>query len=218
MTAQQGLPVVVGLVAKHHVVARDVEDAERAHVHEAAATAGERGVHQALRGFHVGAEELVPASGGRDAGTHVEDHVAGRGGLEHRPHVAQVAADHGNAVAGKVVGSVKIGNGPDGAGYDPGMGLAFSPNGQDGTLDVIGKDGEFLGQKYDETDIHIVCPWHGYEYDLKTGQCIGDKRLKLRAYKVVKRGDDGEASDGRLIEVITLREGGETSSPGREFE
>ncbi|HXH60506.1 MAG TPA: hypothetical protein VNI20_04040 [Fimbriimonadaceae bacterium] len=42
--------------------------------------------------------------------------------------------------AGKVVASVPIGNGPDGAAFDPGLGIAFSPNGRDGTLDVIGKD------------------------------------------------------------------------------
>ena len=47
----------------------------------------------------------------------------------------------------------------------------------------------YQGQTYgDET--HFVCPWHGYEYDLKTGECIGDRKLKLRKYEVVKRGDD----------------------------
>jgi DNA-binding beta-propeller fold protein YncE len=42
--------------------------------------------------------------------------------------------------SGKVVSTPKIGNGPDGAAFDPGTGLAFSPNGQDGTLTVIGPD------------------------------------------------------------------------------
>ena len=40
------------------------------------------------------------------------------------------------------------------------------------------------------TEVHFACPWHGYEYDLKTGECVGDRRLKLRKYNVVKRGDD----------------------------
>jgi nitrite reductase/ring-hydroxylating ferredoxin subunit len=56
-------------------------------------------------------------------------------------------------------------------------------------VDVIDKDGLYQGQTYgDET--HFVCPWHGYEYDLKTGECIGDRKLKLRKYDIVKRGED----------------------------
>jgi nitrite reductase/ring-hydroxylating ferredoxin subunit len=56
-------------------------------------------------------------------------------------------------------------------------------------VDVIDKDRLYQGQTYgDET--HFVCPWHGYEYDLKTGECIGDRKLKLRKYEVVKRGDE----------------------------
>jgi len=54
-------------------------------------------------------------------------------------------------------------------------------------VDVIGTDGEFLGQQYDETDIHIVCPWHGYEFHLETGVHAGDEKLKLRKYNVVER-------------------------------
>jgi nitrite reductase/ring-hydroxylating ferredoxin subunit len=56
-------------------------------------------------------------------------------------------------------------------------------------VDVIDKDRLYQGQTYgDET--HFVCPWHGYEYDLKTGECVGDRKLKLRKYEVVKRGDE----------------------------
>ncbi len=39
--------------------------------------------------------------------------------------------------AGKVVATVPIGAGADGAGFDPGTGLAFSSNGGDGTLTVV---------------------------------------------------------------------------------
>ena len=37
----------------------------------------------------------------------------------------------------KEVGTVPIGEGPDAAGFDPGLGLAFSSNGEDGTLSVV---------------------------------------------------------------------------------
>jgi nitrite reductase/ring-hydroxylating ferredoxin subunit len=36
---------------------------------------------------------------------------------------------------------------------------------------------------------HFVCPWHGYEYDLKTGEYAGDRRIKLRSYKVIEKND-----------------------------
>jgi nitrite reductase/ring-hydroxylating ferredoxin subunit len=38
--------------------------------------------------------------------------------------------------------------------------------------------------------MHFVCPWHGYEYELETGCCVGDYRLKLKKYQVVHRGED----------------------------
>ena len=46
------------------------------------------------------------------------------------------------------------------------------------------------GMYFSESDLHFVCPWHGYEYDMKTGECVSDRRLKLRRYKVVQKGDD----------------------------
>ena len=55
--------------------------------------------------------------------------------------------------------------------------------------DVIGSDRTYQGQVFTD-DVHFVCPWHGYEYDLKTGECVGDRRLKLKKFEVVQRGDD----------------------------
>jgi nitrite reductase/ring-hydroxylating ferredoxin subunit len=56
--------------------------------------------------------------------------------------------------------------------------------------DVIGPDKTWVGQKFSDTQVNFVCPWHGYEYDIKTGECAADRRLRLRSYKVVRRGDD----------------------------
>jgi nitrite reductase/ring-hydroxylating ferredoxin subunit len=28
------------------------------------------------------------------------------------------------------------------------------------------------------------------EYDMKTGECVSDRRMKLRKYKIVQKGDD----------------------------
>src|SRR6266567_1126470 len=46
------------------------------------------------------------------------------------------------------------------------------------------------GLFFSETDMHFVCPWHGYEYDMKTGECVSDRRLRLKKYKVLQKGDD----------------------------
>jgi nitrite reductase/ring-hydroxylating ferredoxin subunit len=46
------------------------------------------------------------------------------------------------------------------------------------------------GLYFSEDELHFVCPWHGYEYDIKTGECVSDCRLKLRKYKIVQKGDE----------------------------
>jgi nitrite reductase/ring-hydroxylating ferredoxin subunit len=53
--------------------------------------------------------------------------------------------------------------------------------------DMLAKDGTFVRQKFSDTKAHFVCPWHGYEYDITTGECVGDRRLKLRTYPVEER-------------------------------
>lgn len=46
------------------------------------------------------------------------------------------------------------------------------------------------GLYFSETDMHFVCPWHGSEYNIKTGECVSNRKLKLRKYDVIERGDD----------------------------
>jgi nitrite reductase/ring-hydroxylating ferredoxin subunit len=46
------------------------------------------------------------------------------------------------------------------------------------------------GLYFSDTEMHFVCPWHGYEYDMKTGECVSNRKLKLRRYEVVEKGDD----------------------------
>ena len=53
--------------------------------------------------------------------------------------------------------------------------------------DVLAPDRTWIGQKFSDREAHFVCPWHGYEYDIKTGQCAG---LRLKSYPVVRRGED----------------------------
>ena len=46
------------------------------------------------------------------------------------------------------------------------------------------------GLYFSETELHFVCPWHGMEYDMKTGECVSDRRMKLRKYQIVQKEDD----------------------------
>jgi nitrite reductase/ring-hydroxylating ferredoxin subunit len=46
------------------------------------------------------------------------------------------------------------------------------------------------GLYFSETEMHFVCPWHGMEYDMKTGECVSDRKMKLRSYKVLQKGDE----------------------------
>ena len=36
----------------------------------------------------------------------------------------------------------------------------------------------------------IACPWHGWEYDLRTGECLWNPRYRVRVYAVDVK-DDG---------------------------
>jgi nitrite reductase/ring-hydroxylating ferredoxin subunit len=53
-------------------------------------------------------------------------------------------------------------------------------------VDVLAADRTLVGQRFGD-DTHIVCPWHGYEYKLATGECVGDPKLRLRRYDVQER-------------------------------
>jgi nitrite reductase/ring-hydroxylating ferredoxin subunit len=56
--------------------------------------------------------------------------------------------------------------------------------------EAIMPDKTSRGLYFSEDALHFVCPWHGYEYDMKTGECVSDRKLKLRRYKVVQKGDE----------------------------
>jgi nitrite reductase/ring-hydroxylating ferredoxin subunit len=52
--------------------------------------------------------------------------------------------------------------------------------------EVLGPDKTFVGEIFAD-EVHFVCPWHGFEYDLKTGENVANRKLKLRRYDVVER-------------------------------
>jgi nitrite reductase/ring-hydroxylating ferredoxin subunit len=44
--------------------------------------------------------------------------------------------------------------------------------------------GEALRELLDENEMRLVCPWHGWEYDLVTGEVVHDRRFRLRRFEV----------------------------------
>ncbi len=43
-----------------------------------------------------------------------------------------------------------------------------------------------LGLRFDEDTLHVVCPWHGFEYDVTTGRHPGRPDLALRSFPVTE--------------------------------
>jgi nitrite reductase/ring-hydroxylating ferredoxin subunit len=56
--------------------------------------------------------------------------------------------------------------------------------------DVVQADKTWIGQKFSETNVNFVCPWHGYEYDMRTGALMSDRSRKLKSYPVTVRDEN----------------------------
>ncbi len=56
--------------------------------------------------------------------------------------------------------------------------------------EVIHEDKTYHGMRFNHDELHIVCPWHGWEFDLATGECVADGTYSLRKYEVDIRGDE----------------------------
>ncbi len=54
-----------------------------------------------------------------------------------------------------------------------------------------------IGRRFTST-MHLVCPWHSWEYDLRTGRAVADPRFGIKPYRVVCR--DGQVYLGGAIE------------------
>lgn len=54
----------------------------------------------------------------------------------------------------------------------------------------IGADRRSLGFRFSETQVNIVCPWHGYEYDIRTGCHQGNPAVRLQSVPLEVRGDE----------------------------
>jgi nitrite reductase/ring-hydroxylating ferredoxin subunit len=56
--------------------------------------------------------------------------------------------------------------------------------------EVIAEDKTSKGMAFSKTKLHIVCPWHGFEFDIRTGAHPGSAKARLRKIKVAVEGGD----------------------------
>jgi nitrite reductase/ring-hydroxylating ferredoxin subunit len=77
--------------------------------------------------------------------------------------------------------------------------------------ELIADDKTSLGFAFSKDQASVVCPWHGYEFDIGTGRHQGNPRTRLLPVKIA-------VVDGDL--VVTLPEGTREriirSRPGRD--
>jgi nitrite reductase/ring-hydroxylating ferredoxin subunit len=56
--------------------------------------------------------------------------------------------------------------------------------------ELIADDKTSLGFAFSKDQTNIVCPWHGYEFDIGTGGHQGNRRLRLLPVKIVVAAGD----------------------------
>ena len=54
--------------------------------------------------------------------------------------------------------------------------------------EVIAADKKYEGMQFNYEELHIVCPWHGWEYELATGEMVADRKFHLKKYEVMEKG------------------------------
>ncbi len=59
-----------------------------------------------------------------------------------------------------------------------------------GVKEIIVEGGVSLGHTFDEDDMHIVCPWHGYEFHITDGVHARDSHVRLQKFPIFERGED----------------------------
>jgi nitrite reductase/ring-hydroxylating ferredoxin subunit len=54
-----------------------------------------------------------------------------------------------------------------------------------GKVEQVLRDDKTVAFERESTEeLHLICPWHGWEYDLATGECATDRRRRLRSFEL----------------------------------
>jgi nitrite reductase/ring-hydroxylating ferredoxin subunit len=56
--------------------------------------------------------------------------------------------------------------------------------------EIIADDRTSKGMSFSKTKMHVVCPWHGYEFDIRTGVHPENPQARLRKMAMAVSGDD----------------------------
>jgi nitrite reductase/ring-hydroxylating ferredoxin subunit len=51
-------------------------------------------------------------------------------------------------------------------------------------LEAVAVDGTSTGRVFAKDRMNVVCPWHGFEFDIRTGEHPMDRRVRLRRVPV----------------------------------
>lgn len=54
---------------------------------------------------------------------------------------------------------------------------------------VLNDKKQIVSERFSEENFNLICPWHGWTYDALTGECIGDRNIRLKSWKVVIKQD-----------------------------
>lgn len=60
-------------------------------------------------------------------------------------------------------------------------------NAEDESIPTTKENNGYWGSSGNGHKPNFACPWHGVEYDIKTGICRANNRLKLRSFKIVAK-------------------------------
>ncbi len=55
---------------------------------------------------------------------------------------------------------------------------------------IIADDKTVQGKRFNHDHMHIVCPWHGWEFQMEDGLSSADKSFRLKKYDVEVKGDE----------------------------
>ncbi len=59
----------------------------------------------------------------------------------------------------------------------------------------VDAQGKTTGLRFVEGDVHVICPWHGFEFNLRTGRHPGDFPTQLKGFKT-------KVKDGKVYVLI----------------
>ena len=52
--------------------------------------------------------------------------------------------------------------------------------------EIIAPDKTYQGMRFSDDILHLVCPWHGWEFNVATGRCAGDGKHGLLKHRVIE--------------------------------